>query len=365
MKANTLKALPANPHLYEGEQLVRIGHHQAMYRFVPGKADRAMIVCVPGNSHLARIFYGHPGGRVEDFLAHWVSQAGHPFLAVSYPLAHPVYSEPAPGFTISDWGDQVAAIIVHVTKTHGLSAPVIAAGWSMGAKIASSLGRAARAHDTEIAMFAALAGDPPIPGTVPARGVASLALGRDGYADRRSLYDWFLGSIADQGASIGHTIIPKDTYLADFLGPIPVNLILSGQVYRNGALVPDLAQAIEDAGSFDFNNYPFPVCLHGTSATDFHNVLFNPSAWSFIRSRLLADRLLGAREPSELSEGEWAALQVQLKLSETDFTERVEGNHAFFVGQPGARQTVEKILSLYDRVRRLPRAPVPTPRTAR
>ncbi|MCV0429948.1 MAG: alpha/beta fold hydrolase, partial [Roseibium sp.] len=347
---------PANKHMYPGETLAEAAGHQVLYAFEPGEAGKPLIVFVPGDAHLARIFYGYPGGKSEDFVAHWVKQAGYSFLAVSYPLANPVFSEVVPAYTIKDWGNQVAAVIASVTKKNQLSGPVIVAGWSMGGKIAASVGRAAKANGTDIAMFVAMSADPPVPGFLPPANVKSIKLDENGYADRTPIYDWFLNAVTEQNTYNAHTIIPKNTYVEEFLGAVPIDLIDTGLVYENGELVSDIAKAIETSGAFSFSDYPFPVLVHDNSTSDFENVLLDASDWSFVRNRVLVERFMGERKPTDLSAGEWQQLQLLVSASQQFFTEVVEGNHFFFIGEIGARKAMEKILTLHARVDSLPKA---------
>ena len=63
---------------------------------------------------------------------------------------------------------------------------------------------------------------------------ASFKITPDGYADRSNIYRNFLRQIALQNAMNGHTIIDEQTYLADYVGDMPVNLEGYGLHYREG-----------------------------------------------------------------------------------------------------------------------------------
>ena len=353
-EAADVRVLDANAHMYPGETLAEAAGHQVLYAFESGDKSKPMMVFVPGDAHLARIFYGYPSGRAEDFVAHWVKEAGHPFLAVSYPLANPVFSETVPGYTIADWGNQVAAVIAEVQKENDLTAPVIVAGWSMGGKIAASVGRAAKTNGTEIIMFVAMSADPPVPGFLPAANVESIKLDENGYADRTPIYAWFLNAISEQDAYNGHTIISKDTYIDQFLGAVPIDLIDTGTVYKDGKLVQDLAMAVKTSGVNSFEDYPLPVLIHDNSTSDFENVLLDASDWTFVRNRVLINHYMGGLKPTDLTTADWQQLQLLVSFSQSFFTETVEGNHFFFIGEIGARKAVEKIITLHAKVESLP-----------
>ncbi len=349
-QAKSVTPLPANEHMYAGETLVDAAGFPSLFHFAPGDRSKPMIVFVPGDAHLARIFYGYPDGRSEDFVAHWVGQAGHPFLGVSFPLANPVYSRTAPAYTIEDWGNQVVAIIDYVMKENDLSGPVIVAGWSMGGKIAASLGRAAKAADIDVEMFVAMSADPPVPGFLPPANTKSLKLDKDGYADRSSIYDWFFNAIDEQNKYNDRTIIPQKVYADQFIGATPLDLIDTGLVFKAGRMVADIESAIQTSGAFQFKDYPLPVVIHDDSASDVDNVLLDASDWAFVRNRMLMIRVLDGRKPADLSPPEWERLRLIMETSQSYFTEVVEGNHFFFIGEIGARDTVSKILRLRNRV---------------
>ena len=127
----------------------------------------------------------------------------------------------------------------------------------MGGKIASSVGRAAKANGTEITVFVAMSADPPLPGFLPAANAASIKLDKDGYADRTSIYDWFLDAISEQDRYNGHTIISKDTYVEQFLGSVPIDLIDTGTVYKDGQTGSGPDQGFRNFGRDVVRGLPF------------------------------------------------------------------------------------------------------------
>jgi hypothetical protein len=79
-------------------------------------------VFLPGNSFLARIAYGFPGGREAGFLAYWLVRS---FLGTCYRLENPISSNVYPKFGITDWGRQVVASANKVITDDGLSRSLI------------------------------------------------------------------------------------------------------------------------------------------------------------------------------------------------------------------------------------------------
>ncbi len=352
--AHAQPASITSPALYDGETLTTAAGYPALYRFIPADKSKPLIVFVPGDAHLARIFYGYPGGHDEDFVSHWVNRAGYPFLAVSYPLGNTVFSASYPAYTIEDWGNQVAEVVANVIDAQALTKRVIICGWSMGGKIAASVGRAAKAKGFTIDAFVAMSADPPVPGFLPAANGANIRMTSAGYADREPIYNWFFNAVDQQNAYNDHTIIPQDIYRRDFLGATPVALIDSGLVFQDNKFVENVSLALRTGGTFDFADYPFPVVVHDNSADDAENALLDPGDWAFIRNRVLVEKYKGETAYTDLTEPQWERLRLMVGSSGSDFTETVEGNHFFFIGSIGARTTVEKILRLYARVQSIP-----------
>jgi pimeloyl-ACP methyl ester carboxylesterase len=350
------------PALYDGETLLTAAGYPALYRSIPADKSKPLLVFVPGDGHLARIFYGYPGGHDEDFVSRWVNRAGYPFLAVSYPLGNAVFRGSYPGYTIEDWGNQVAEVVAKVIDEQGLSKRVIICGWSMGGKIAASVGRAAKAKGFTIDAFVAMSADPPVPGFLPAANGADIQMTPAGYADREPIYNWFFNAVGQQNAYNGHTIIPQDIYRRDFLGATPVALIDSGLVFQDNKFVENVSLALRTAGTFDFAAYPFPVVVHDDSPYDAENALLDPGDWAFIRNRVLAEKYRGGTAYTDLTQPQWERLRLMVASSGSDFSETVEGNHFFFIGSIGARATVEKILRLYARVQSIPSIAATSPK---
>ncbi|MTH95845.1 alpha/beta fold hydrolase [Roseibium sp. RKSG952] len=358
LKAEDARQKPAG--LYEGETLTEAAGYPVLYRYIPADKSQPLLVFIPGDAHLARIFYGYPGGRPEDFISHWVTRVGHPFLAISYPMSNPVFEGASPDYNITDWGNQVAEVVAQIVSENGLTQEVIICGWSMGGKIAAAVGKAAKDKPFAISAFVAMSADPPVPGFLPRANAEGIKMTAEGYADRTPIYDWFFNAVGQQNAYNGHTIIPKDIYEKDMLGAIPVALIDTGLIYKDNKFIEDTSAALRTGDTFDFSDYPFPVVIHDNSPDDPQNVLLDTSDWAFIRNRVLIQTVLGGEAFTNLTWPEWERLQQLVATSGSYFTEVVEGNHFYFIGSAGARSTVEKILQLHARVQSLPNSKADT-----
>ncbi|WP_444903044.1 hypothetical protein ACJJIU_14825 [Microbulbifer sp. CnH-101-E] len=325
-----------------------------LYRYMAADKSKPLIVFVPGNSHLARIFYGCPEAREEDFISYWVHRSGHPFLAISFPIANKAFDGYYPNFTIADWGKQVAEVIDKIVSENSLQQEVIVCGWSMGCKIAGALGREAIGKCFSIVMFVAMSGDPAVPGFLPKANAENIAMTPEGLANRESLYPWFFQALEDQSTYNGHTILPKDIYRQRILGATPVGLIGTGLMYKNGQFVEDLEWSLKSANTFNYDDYPFPVIIHGNSISDAENVLLNTSNWAFIRNRVLIKRVLGDNALKDLSSSHWECLQEQVECSGSHFSISLPGGHFFFLGELGAKSVVKSIFKLLLRTNNIP-----------
>jgi len=334
--------------LLTGEVLAPAAGFPALYRYIAADNSKPLMVFIPGNSHLARIFYGCPEAREEDFISYWVHRAGHPFLAISFPIANKVFDGFYPKFTIADWGKQVAEVIGRVISDNGLKREVIVCGWSMGCKIAGALGREAAGKQISITMFVAMSGDPAVPGFMPKANAKNITMTPEGLANRECLYPWFFQSLAEQSSLNGHTILLSDVYRERMLGATPVGLIGAGLMYKEKRFVEDFQWSIQSANTFGYDDYPLPVVIHGNSVSDAENVLLNTSDWLFIRNRVLIRQVLNNRRFKELSPSQWKSLQLLVKKSESCFSKSLPGNHFFFLGATGARSVVEEVLLFFE-----------------
>ncbi|MCO1334642.1 alpha/beta hydrolase [Microbulbifer sp. OS29] len=336
--------------LYDGEALETVAGFPVLYHYIPANESNPLIIFVPGTAHLARIFYGYPDGKIEDFVAYWVNKADFPFLAISYPMANEVFGSTHPDFTIADWGLQVAEVIAKVITEYQLPKSVIVCGWSMGGKIAGALGRAAAEQSFNIDMFVAIAAEPALPGFLPAANSQAVKMTEEGMASREGIYPAFYAAMDEQDKYNDHTIIPRKIYRSQFLGAVPIALIGTGLMYRDFSFKEDLASALTTANTFGYLDYALPVVIQSDSMGDLENVLCNVDDWAFIRNRVLVKKILGNKPTDQVSRKEWELIKLLTRSSSEYFSQTVSGNHFCFVGSVGARSIVDKILTLYARV---------------
>jgi pimeloyl-ACP methyl ester carboxylesterase len=339
---------------FESEEVTTAGGYPALVRFVPGEPEQALVVFVPGAHHTARIAYGgHEGSQDEDFLAHWLVEEGYNFLGVSYPIAteNPVMKRAHPEFTAQDWGRQTAEIARRIVDEHGLSNRIIVIGWSMGGKIVQPVSEAAEEEGLDLDFYLSFAATPPLTGAITMN--ADIAMADSGYADRSDLYAGWLGQLADNNADNGgRTIIDERTYLADYVGDMSINLQGYGLRYRDGEFVRDHWADVEDFKSYDFASLPTIAMIMPNEVADGRHALTDQANWGlFLTNKIMHGDIGGSEvDLDALPEERWFALIDLVRAAPERLGVESNGNHFFFVGEAGARETARAVRTLEHRV---------------
>lgn len=304
----------ASPTLYPGERVEQLAGYPAMVRFYKGDPKKPLLIFVPGQSHLARISYGAPSTRPEDFLAYWLQKEGYNFLAVSFPVAtaHPVFDKAYPDFTGEAWGQQIALAAQQAIQENGLTNQVVLLNWSMGGRAMEIATVESRKLGLDVVAGISMAATPPIPRETPK--AAGGMLHKEDSSGRLSM-------IHDDEADNGHVIIPSDLYTSEFVGDMPNNLA--------------------SYSSFDLSGFPLVAVLMDSKQADAGHALGDPSAWAFINGRTMSR--MGSAVAKNLSPEKWDALLQLERTMDSRLRTPVGGNHFFFVGEKGARNAAEAI----------------------
>jgi pimeloyl-ACP methyl ester carboxylesterase len=344
--------LPAQA--FEGEEVMSAGGYPALVRFIPGEPEQALVVFVPGAHHTARIAYGgHESSQDEDFLAHWLVEEGYNFLGVSYPIAtrNPVMKKAHPEFTAQDWGRQTAEIAKRIVDEHGVSNRIIVIGWSMGGKIVQPVSEAAGDVGLDLDFYLSFAATPPVTGAISMD--VEIAMAASGYADRSDLYAGWLEQLADNNADNGgRTIIDERTYLADYVGDMSINLQGYGLRYRGGAFIRDHWADVEDFKSYDFARLPTIAMIMPNEVADGRHALTDQANWGLFLTNKIMHGDIGGNEVDleALPDERWFALIDLVREAPERLSVESNGNHFFFVGEAGARETARAVRTLEHRV---------------
>ncbi|GAA0778834.1 alpha/beta fold hydrolase [Roseibium denhamense] len=342
----TVKSVPDQAGLYPGEEMLLTNGIETLNYFKAGDPEKPLVIFVPGGFHLARVAYGYPGGNERDFLAHWLGERGYSFLGSSYPTGNKVYSKAYPAFSIRDWGKQVAAVAKHYIDQHKLSGKVIVLGWSAGGQIAQSVYEASQAAGLDMSLYVSIASTPPIPLLLAAPGAISKA--SNGLSRAPQFYDLFKKYVVAQDQLNGHEIMPWPTFEADVLGDIPValNAIMIASRYENGEFVEDLNWSLADTGGLKVTDFPFVVTISGNKVLDNDHALTDRGNWGLYQvQHLYRNLVLPVLSKSEdISPAAWQSLMDRISYATSGaLNARVPGNHFFWYGEVGARETVQQM----------------------
>ncbi|CAH1689171.1 hypothetical protein CHELA1G11_20429 [Hyphomicrobiales bacterium] len=311
-----------------------------------GKRDLPLIVLVTGGGVLARISYGHPEGREQDFLAYWLRSAGYPFLALSYPLGNPVFPTVHPDFSVQDWGEQVAESIAKVVNAKQLPRDVVILAWSMAGRIAVPLVTALKRRGCDIELFVAMAASPPLAFVPP---LEHLQPASDGLANVSGPFThWLVRSLAEQGERAGRALIPEAVFRREFTGNIPVNLVASSLRWRAGSFVSDLSADLADTRALEYEAYPPTAVITHDDAGDSRHALTDTAAWACSINQSLCARHLFAHQDriAGLPAEAWHHLLGRVRSATDDLSTVMAGNHMFFLGEDSARATIAALEKL-------------------
>jgi pimeloyl-ACP methyl ester carboxylesterase len=339
--------------LYKGEQIQDAAGFPAITYFVKGDENAPLIVFIPGAHHMARVSYGgHEGYRPEDFLAHWLTSKGYNFLAVSYPIdiARGGMETNHPDFMIRDWGAQAAALARKTIDENGLGERIIVLGWSMGGKCAQSINEAARNEKLNLDFYISLAATPAIPGMIAI--TREYPMLESGYADRRKNFDGWWKQVASNNKKQGREIVSEEIFKNEYQGDIPINLQGYGQQYKDGAYVMDPLAAQADAKPFNFEDFPLVAMIIPDGRADRRHALVDKAVWSMYNANTIYKRYLSGNkvQVNDLSDAKWQSLLFVTRSVDERLYQTIDGNHFFFVGEPGARATADAVELLEDRV---------------
>lgn len=336
--------------LFADERLVTGAGFPALAMFRRGETAKPLVLCIPGGGHLARIYYGHPQARREDFLLTHLAQAGFSTLALSYPTSHPALNRPVPGMTIAQWAQSSAAIAASYIEKEKLPARVIVLGWSLGGRVARDIALAFRERRIELDLFVGLSAALPMPGFGSLQPSA-LVLTREGLRDDSSAQSSIFKSREAQLAVIdrinGRVVIERDAYARLYVADSPINFRGETERYSDHGLVSDIATAIADQGTFDFASYPLCGVIAAGGPSDARFALTSAAAWGMLNTQALYFQMIKpVLDTRELATEKWTAVRALMGSLITRLSRHVDGSHFFFVGETGAVATARHIQQL-------------------
>lgn len=342
-----------NAYAFSDEKMVTAAGFPALTKFIAGDPQQPLVVFIPGAHHTARIAYGgHSGGRDEDFLAYWLVKEGYNFLGVSYPIAtrKPVIAETYPAYNARDWGKQAAEVAKRTIDEHHLTNRIIVIGWSMGGRIAEPITEAATAEGLDVAFFVSFSATPGVTGLVSMK--ANFPMTASGYADRSNIYPAFLKQLAAENAlNGGRVIIDEESYRNDYVGDMPVGLEGYGLHYRDGQFVRDFWADEEDFRVHDYGKLPYIAMFMPNHPLDARHALTDRGNWGLLMVNKISEDLAAAKvDLNAMPRDRWLALVDLVRGAPDRLSVEIAGDHFFFVGEMGARQTATALKTMDARM---------------
>ncbi|MGY8668845.1 hypothetical protein Q3C01_41675 [Bradyrhizobium sp. UFLA05-109] len=337
--------------LLTSEFLVEASGVPAIAYVREGAPGSPTMVGLPGGGHLARVFYGHPGSRAEDFLDFWLEQRGLGLIALSYPSDHRAFRRRLTDLTVTDWANATAAITAEIVKTRGLYGPIVPIGWSMAGRAFRAFNVAAHRLGLKMPGLIALAATPPLPGMArtepegePVTVEGFWRTGNDDPSNLSARNESFLRDINWKGTEI----IDAAAYAEYYIVNTPIRL--RGEPNQGPRLSRNsLLDTIDDLGTFAYSEYPFTGVIAPTHTTDARHALTDQATWGFLNSQKLFCQFSAANAISLRGEA-WSELRDLALQLPTRLCRYVEGGHFFFVGRDGAAQTTSHIQDLCKRL---------------
>lgn len=349
----------AHARMFQGEEMMNPAGVPAVTHFLKGSGGKPLIVLVAGSGNTGRIFYGpHEGADPDQFLATHLNALGYNVLSVSTPITtgDPIFALNYPGFTIREWGKLLVKVAAkHVTQ-HDLSPDVILAGWSMGGKAAQSMSVQAQDAGISVALFVSLSATPPVLGVLPI--VTDYPMNPDtGYGRAPDPeFKGLLWNIKVNARREGvDDIIPPEDVIAHYVGEGPVGLGHTGIRYHDGQIIADQLGDLRDGQGHDFAGFPLIATIIPQGRHDLRHTVTDRHTWGMITTNRLYQTVLepNLKKLRHVSNEDLDALARLISTAPERLSKDINGNHFFFVGETGARQTAEAISWLDAEARKL------------
>jgi hypothetical protein len=245
-------------------------------------------------------------------------------------------------------------------EKHGLSNKVVVLFWSMAGRILKPMSLGLKERGLIPELFISLAATPAVAGLrwPPSDLEASSA----GYSSSDQLFTSFLAQIGEVSQfNGGRTVIDRDIYRKEYLGHTPIGLTGWGFSWSSNMckLIEDEWIPADSVATDYFRGLPLMATIYPTSMLDIRHTLGDRATWGMMLTyKLLTDvMMVGDRWATEkattFDEHTIRLQQIRdfLRTAEDRLAIDIRGNHFFFVGEKGAKETATAISDLVVRAR--------------
>ena len=305
--------------------------------------NKSLVLYCTGGAHLARVSYCKEKSDPKDFLAHWFKESGHPFLAVSYPIEHPVFEKVYPEFNNSDRANQLIASARDILEKHNLGNKVILLLWSWAGLLTDHLVKAANEVGVEIEFFVMMAATPQVSYLtepfIPFINKKDNGLGT--FED--TLYPLWYSQLAEINKINNKQIVPDDVYKKEVLGAFPVGIGGTSYDYNKEYFVENRTN-FEVIG--DLSLYPEIFVLNHNSRLDIKHAVSDSAYWGLFVDRQIQDRILRPNTEAlkSLPKNKVDNIFNAIDSYKKDSLKYIDGNHFFFMGELGAKKSCDLVL---------------------
>lgn len=330
--------------LLENEEIRFHNGFPSLVRFFKGDSQKPLVVFFPGWAHLGRISYGFVGCDEKHFLAYWLVKKGYSFLATSYPIDHPVYSDVYPGFTLTDWGKMASEIVDQFISENRLKKGVIGINWSASGQIIRPFNVACKSLGINVRFNLSIEASPALL-MPPEYNLDIKKTKRNMVSLEDTYYPFFWKGLQEQSQINEKKIISKRDYLSHFVGDIPIGLMGTNEFFEDGDFAVNIEKSFEDKDFFAFNEYPLVTNISGNSSLSPYHPIVDKYTWGFLTTRKIYHDYFVQSQKSgfEISEHKLKELVRYVNTVPDRLSKVVSGNHFLFVGKKGARNVANHL----------------------
>ncbi|MBV8801842.1 MAG: hypothetical protein JO131_02540 [Gammaproteobacteria bacterium] len=113
--------------------------------------------------------------------------------------------------------------------------------------------------------------------------------------------------------------------------------------YENDRFIYDLSRAVNDTGAIKINTYPPIAIINGRKDMSF--TVFSESDWGSLIMRNYYNQFASCAQKDFFKTEESIKL---VKKTPSMLVKEIEGSHFFFVGEVGAKKTVNEVINLIE-----------------
>jgi hypothetical protein len=165
----------------------------------------------------------------------------------------------------------------------------------------------------------------------------------------------YRAAIAYQGTLTGHPVMTPADYEQHYLCNTPINLRGERQRSRDGKPYWSDEDAMQDSMSAAWSALPLIGLVIPTGPTDEGHALGDSANWSVFNAQSLRRRVESSTRSVRFDADSWHRLTTLAHQLPQRLRRFNVGGHFFFVGEAGARSTVEHWLALTAEIRSIDR----------